>query len=88
MCWQLSIQFRTFSPNAVILLVDSPQSTAYYGLYVVNGQVVMVISSGGRGSDVRLSSGRVYNDGQWYQVINALVTNGNTLTLKIEYVCG
>ena len=70
--WQLSIQFRTFSPNAVILVVDSPFSTAFYGLYLLNGQLIMDVSSGGRGSNSRLASGRLYNDGQWYQVRKGL----------------
>lgn len=68
---EMSIQFRTFSPNAVIFVVDSPNTEAYYGLYVVNGQVVMVVSSGGYGTDLLLSSGRIYNDGEWYQVSQA-----------------
>jgi hypothetical protein len=65
---EMTIQFRTYAPNAVIFLVDKAGTEAYYGLYIVNGQAVLVISSGGYGSDVLLSSGRIYNDGKWYQV--------------------
>jgi len=62
----VSLQFRTFLKNAVILLVDTRHGDSYYGMFLEAGKVVFEIRSEGR--VVTLKSSGSYSDGTWHEV--------------------
>ena len=63
----VSLQFRTFQKNAVILLIDTLHGDSYYGIFLEVGQVVFAIRS--KGQVVMLKSARHCSDGLWHEVI-------------------
>jgi Laminin G domain len=65
---QLKFRFRTFVPDAVLILVTGvdPSSDDYYELYLLGGRVYFSISCSG--NVVTLNTAAKYNTGQWYQV--------------------
>lgn len=65
---QVALQFRTFAPDGVILMVSSPATTDYYGVYLMGGAVVFAVSASGNVVSVQTAVTNPYNDGQWYQV--------------------
>ena len=74
---QITLQFRTFDPNAVLVLVDDQLTTAYYGLYLSDGYVQLDILSDSNTVTTNMRtivrSVRKYNDGQWYKVSKRLL---------------
>lgn len=63
----ISLKFRTFADNAVILLLDKENlDAAYYGIYLEAGRVVFQFANGGIVN--RLQSLESYSDGKWYKV--------------------
>ena len=80
---QITLQFRTFDPNAVLVLVDDQLTNAYYGLYLNDGHVQLDILSDGdvisTNMHTTVTSVRKYNDGQWYKV--------NRCTVLAKFLC-
>lgn len=65
----VQLEFRTFSPDGVLFLIDSVVTqTPYYTLAVQNGHVVL-IAADSDGKSVNLKTNQTYNDGHWYQVL-------------------
>lgn len=63
---QIYLQFRTFMPQGVLMMVSSFASQDYYGVFVQNERIVFSIFS--QNVVVSLTSDLTYVNGQWYQV--------------------
>ena len=63
---QISFQFRTFSPDGVMLLVGMPTINDYYSINMQVGRVTMSILAAG--VPISLSTTGIYNNGVWCMV--------------------
>ena len=62
----VSLQFRTFQKDAVLLLVDTLHDDSYYGIFLDVGSVLFAIRT--KGQSVMLRSSRTYDNGRWHEV--------------------
>lgn len=64
---QVALQFRTFAPDGVILMISALTTSDYYCVYMTGGTVAFSISS--LNNVISVQTSNLYNDGQWYQVL-------------------
>jgi len=60
--------FRTFAPDAVILLLTNRQSnvTDFCGIFLIDGKLRLVVMSGANSAVAEAQ--HIYNTGDWYEV--------------------
>jgi len=64
----VKLKFRTFAPDAVILLLASADSASdYCGIFLNGGKLQGNVVIDGYDS-VLVESGQTYNTGNWYEV--------------------
>lgn len=78
----VQFQFRTFDDSGVLMLIDKPFSSAFYGLFL--SEKLVVFTYGGPGWKQELKTARSYSDGQWYQL--TAMHNQTYTMLVVEYV--
>lgn len=74
----LKLKFRTFAPDAVILLLTSADSNVadYCGIFLNDGKLRWHVVSGGNSVSIE-SREVIYNSGNWYEVINTFLSVKN-----------
>ncbi|ESO89633.1 hypothetical protein LOTGIDRAFT_164938 [Lottia gigantea] len=80
----LTIKFRTFNPNAAILLVISSDKLTKYTLFLQDGNVNF--EYGTSANMFTAKSQKKYNTGEWVQVIAQFTANQFELETKIDGV--
>ncbi|XP_064620727.1 laminin subunit alpha-2-like [Lineus longissimus] len=63
----VSVHFRTYDTDAVILAVDAEKTDEYYGIFLKQGQ--LVFEYGSDASNIYVKTSNTYNDGGWHQVV-------------------
>lgn len=81
--FEISFAFRTFASDGVLIYLTDFSTAHYLLVHFRNGQVVLEFSLTGL-DYTQLSTTKVYNDGQWYDVSVELEGPSATLTVGME----
>ena len=65
--YAVSMEFRTFDQNALLVLVSNPATGQYFALQLRSGRVNFIINYG-PGSRIELTSKNTYNSGAWVKI--------------------
>lgn len=77
--FNLSLDFRTYYPNGLLMLAQNTARKKHFALLLVGGRVVLEVSEKAL---KKLSSHGSLNDGQWHSV--SLSKEGSLMTLEVD----